>query len=270
MIQRGAATTEEDGAWLLALRRCVSCSLTLREEHPPVTSEPANPEDFVRRIDRLRADLFEQGRRVGTMLERSVEALFERDEAKGRRVVEADEVIDQVDVEVERAAVRLLKDVAAQVAAIEDDQLRMVLTIVKINNELERIADAAVDIAEMSLTMGDAAPPGAFRVMANSVIGLLRDTINCFERLDTELAKRVLASDETIDEFERMILRDTQRGLAEGRIDVDAAFALHAMAARLEIINDHCSNIAEQVIYVATGAIVRHQGGQWSEPRVPD
>ncbi len=235
-----------------------------------MTSEPVKHEDFVRRIDRLRADLFEQGRRVGTMLEQSVEAVFDRDEAKGRRVIEADEVIDRVDVEVERAAVRLLKDVASQVAALDDGQLRMILTIVKINNELERIADAAVDIAEMSSTVDGAAPPGAFRVMANSVIGLLRDTANCFERLDTELAKRVLASDETIEEFERMILRDTQRGLAEGRIDVDAAFALHAMAARLEIINDHCSNIAEQVIYVATGAIVRHQSGQWSEPRVPD
>lgn len=235
-----------------------------------MSQEPVKAEDFVRRIERLRADLASQGRRVGTMLEQSVEALFDRDEAKSRRVVEGDEVIDRVDVEVERAAVRLLKDVAAQVAALEDDQLRMVLTIVKINNELERIADAAVDIALMRESVGESPPPGAFRVMANSVIGLLRETNASFERLDTALAKRVLSSDETIHEFERMILRDTQRGLAEGRIDVDAAFALHAMASRLEIINEHCSNIAEQVIYVATGAIVRHQGGQWSEPRVPD
>lgn len=233
----------------------------------PAASDPAT---FVRRIDRLRADLLEQGRRVGAMLEQSVEALFERDDEKGRRVVEADEVIDRVDVEVERAAVRLLRDVAQTVAAVDDDQLRMVLTIVKINNELERIADAAVEIAQMRREVGDSDLPGAFRVMANSVIGLVRDTNRCFEALDTALARRVLSSDETIDEFERMILRDTQRALAAGEIEVDAAFALHAIAARLEIIDDHCSNIAEQVIYVATGAIVRHQDGQWSEPRVPD
>lgn len=233
---------------------------------------PTPPSEFVLRIDRLKADLCEQGRRVGTMLEDAVEALFERDHEKAARVVAADEIIDRVDIEVERTAVRLLKDVAAQVAVLDDHQLRMVLTVVKINNELERIADAAVDIAEMTRAAEYPAGsiPPTFRVMANSVIGLLHSTSRSFDRLDMQLARTVLASEETVGEFERMILRDTQRGLADGDIALDTAFALHAMAARLESINDHCTNIAEQVIYVATGAIVRHQGGRWSEPQLPE
>ncbi len=231
-----------------------------------------SPAAFIQRIDRLKADMSEQGRRVGTMLEQSIEAVFDRDAAKCQRVIDADEIIDRVDVEVERAAVKLLGEVAREVAALEDNQLRLVLTIVKVNNELERIADAAVDIAGMreSLECIENELPSTFRVMANSVIGLFHSTNKCFDGLDTNLAKTVLASDETVEEFERVILRDTQRALAHGEISVDAAFALHSMAARLEIINAHSCNIAEQVIYVATGAIVRHQGGHWSEPTTPD
>lgn len=232
----------------------------------------ATPDEYIRRIDRLKADMGEQGRRVSSMLESAIEAVFAQDADGCRRVIEADAIIDRVDVEVERAAVKLLGEIAREEAALDDDRLRMVLTIVKVNNELERIADAAVDIAEMreSLACFDGEIPKTFRVMANSVIGLLNNTIRCFETLDTELARTVLASDEAVEEFERMILRDAQKSLSEGQIGVDAAFSLHAMAGRLEIINDHSCNVAEQVIYVATGAIVRHQGGHWSEPTLPD
>lgn len=230
------------------------------------------PDEYIQRIDRLKADMGEQGRRVAAMLDQAIEAVFARDAAACKKVIDADSVIDRVDVEVERAAVKLLGEIAREEAAISDDRLRMVLTIVKVNNELERIADGAVDIAEMreSLACFEDEIPKAFRVMANSVIGLLHSTVRSFENLDTDLARSVLASDETVDEFERVILRDAQKALAEGALDLDAAFALHAMAGRLEIINAHSCNIAEQIIYVATGAIVRHQGGHWSEPTLPE
>jgi len=232
----------------------------------------ATPEEYIQRIDRLKADMSEQGRRVATMLDHAIEAVFNRDETGCKKVVEADAVIDRVDVEVERAAVKLLGEIAREEAALEDDRLRMILTIVKVNNELERIADAAVDIAQMLDSLGciKGDLPRTFRVMANSVIGLLGNTVRCFDTLDTDLARTVLASDEAVEEFERVILRDAQTSLSLGALDVDAAFALHTMASRLEIINAHSCNIAEQVIYVATGAIVRHQGGHWSDPTVPE
>lgn len=238
---------------------------------PADSPSPAAQAAYVRRIDRLRADMFEQGRRVSSMLEQAVEAVFDGDADRCQRVIESDEVIDRVDVEIERAAVSILHDVAREVAAIDDEQLRGLLMIVKVNNEIERIADAAVDIAAMreSIETTGLKIPGTFRVMANSVIGMLHTAIRSFRASDTALARAVLTSDDTIDEFEHAILRETQRSLAQGEIDVDAAFALHAMAARLEIINEHCCNIAQQVIYIATGAIVRHEGGNWSEPRQP-
>jgi len=233
---------------------------------------PHTPEEFDLRINRLKADMCEQGRRVTAMAELSVEALFDGDPDKAERVVRADAVIDRVDVEAEKAAVRLLHDVAHQVAALDDHQLRMVLTIVKVNNELERIADLSVDIAQLHRPVEDTgcSIPPTFRVMANSVLGVLQTTNRCFERLDTRLAREVLASDYTVDEFERILLRENQTALAAGTVSVDAALTLHTVAGSLERINDHCSNIAEQVIYVESGSIVRHQGGQWIDPKNPE
>jgi len=229
------------------------------------------PQGFEQRIVRLKADLVEQGRRVQRMFEASVEAVFEQDRKKADWVCENDAVIDRVDVEIERAAVEILKDIARSVADLDEDQIRWLLTIVKVNNELERIADEAVKIAERveSIMTLPAAPPDRFRVMANSVIGVLSDTNRSFERTDTGLARTVLASDDAVEAFEHAILRDMQKCVAEGSIDIDFAFAINMITTAMERVEDHCTNIAEQVIYVSTGRIVRHTQGHWSEPEQP-
>lgn len=227
---------------------------------------------YEQRIERLRLDLTAQGRRVQRLLENAVEAIFDRDAAKAARVSSDDAEIDRVDVEIERACVELLVEIAHESVALEQSHLRWILTVVKVNNELERIADEACDIAHrvpMFIALRES-PPERFRVMANSVIGILDGAVQCLERVDTRLARTVLMSDDAVDAFEQAIIREVQQGVADRTVSVDFAFAVSSIATMLDRVDDHCTNIAEQVIYVATGNIVRHQGGQWSEPAPPE
>jgi phosphate transport system protein len=232
---------------------------------------PTTTEGFATRLARLRADLVDQGRRVQALIEAAFDSAFARDPQQAGRVLGMDEAIDKVDVAIERAAVELLTDATGAGAQLQPEQLRMVLTIVKINNELERIADAGVLIAEEVKPLASASItlPDTFRVMANSVIGILRDAGTAFARGDAELAKVVLASEDAVEEFKKAILRDAQKQVAAGKMSVDHAFSLQEVATYCEIMAGHCTNIAEQVLYAATGTIVRHTGGHWEQYSLP-
>jgi phosphate transport system protein len=227
----------------------------------------STPQGFALRIQRLKADLVEQGRRVQSLLEGVFDAVFARDPARAARAIAMDQAIDAVDVQIERASVQLLTDATHENARLEPDQLRAVLTIVKINNELERIADCGVEIAERCASLRDmpGSIPETFQVMANSVVGILRDVNRAFDRSDAALAKVVLQSEDAVEAFKAAILTDAERKIASGQMPVDFAFALHEIAGQCLVMADHCTNVAEQVIYAVTGSIVRHTEGKWVE-----
>ncbi|TVQ63433.1 MAG: hypothetical protein EA378_01785 [Phycisphaerales bacterium] len=228
---------------------------------------PTTPEGFAARIDRLKADLVDQGRRVQALVERSFDAVYARDAAGAARVIDDDDPIDRADVDIERACVQLLDDATREGAAIGHSQLRAVLTIVKVNNELERTADAGVSVAEhvAELVGCTGEPPDTFRVMTNSVVGIIRDVNSSYQHQDAGLAKLVLQSEDAVEAFKLAILRDLEEQVASGAISVDLAFTLGQIAGECERISDYCTNVAEQVIYVATGAIVRHTDAGWVE-----
>ncbi|MBM4108477.1 MAG: hypothetical protein FJ255_06635 [Phycisphaerae bacterium] len=223
------------------------------------------PADMSQRLATLRSDLVDQGRRVLAMMEASFDAAFSRDPDRAAAAETQDDAVDRVDVAIECAAVQLLTDATRAGAAMEPPDLRGVLTVVKVNNELERIADCAVEVAGLVRrhTTTTGAYPDTFRVMANSVIGILRDTNVAVQRGDAALAKVVLQSQHAVTAFKAALLRDAEEQIARGAMHVDFAFQLHEMATECERIADHCTNIAEQVIYLTTGAIVRHTDAQW-------
>jgi phosphate transport system protein len=228
---------------------------------------PNASEGFMSRVSHLRGELVGQGRRVQAMLEGAFEALFARSEEQARQVIQLDNQIDEVDVELERSCVQLLIECTRAGAELDPTQVRLLLTIVKVNNELERIADGAVDVAELVRTMhGHATPfPDTFRVMANSVVGILRDASTAIENNDPRLAKVVLQSQHAVGAFKSAILRDAEERIAKGQTSVEFAFRLHELANLCEVMADHCTNISEQVIYQTTGAIVRHMETSWVE-----
>ncbi len=222
---------------------------------------------FANRLERLRNDLVTQGGRVYEQVIRAVDCYFDRDPETARKVIGADEVIDRVDVDIERASIPLLA-----MGETDEHQIRFVLTIVKINNELERIADCAVTIAEVVDTyaheMQETVPP-TFRVMANSVIGMLRDANRALADLNVSLARQVLAFDDTVDRFKAEIGLDAEGKVASGEFSVGFGFRLRSVTAQLERMADHCTNICEQVIYLESGMIVRHRPEGWSSPELP-
>lgn len=224
--------------------------------------------DFERKLAQLKADLITQGDRVSNLVLRAVECCFDSDATAASEVINDDEAIDRVDVEIERASIELLG-----IGDIAEHGIRSVLTVVKVNNELERIADCAVVVAETVADVEDAAAsevPETFRVMANSVVGMVRDANKALSDADTELAVRVLSFDDTVDRFRTEITLDAQRRTSEGEMSATAAFRLLGITRAMERIADHCTNICEQVIYLQTGKIVRHLPEGWTNPETPE
>jgi phosphate transport system protein len=226
---------------------------------------PTSSDGFNERAEALTRDLVAQGRRVQAMLEAAFEALFEQSREKAEAAIARDDEIDRVDVEIERGCVQLLTDATREGSHLSATQLRAVLTVVKVNNEFERAADVATDIATLAKDLPAGGPPfpDTFRVMANSVIGIVRDANTAIARNDPTLAHIVLQSQHAVTAFKDAVLRDAEDKLAKGQIRTDFAFLLHEIANACEVVADHCTNIAEQVIYLTTGSIVRHMPTSW-------
>ncbi len=223
--------------------------------------------EFDRKLAQLKADLNTQGARVSDQLLQAVESSFGDDISTAHEVIAGDAIIDRVDVEIERACIELLR-----LGANDEHSIRSVLTIVKVNNELERIADCAVSVAQSATAehkIISTAPP-TFRVMANSVIGMVRDTNSALSEANTEMAIRVLAFDDTVSRFRKEIVLDVQQRTSNGTLLPLVAFEILSVTRSLERIADHCTNICEQVIYLETGKIVRHSPEGWSSPETPE
>ncbi len=286
----GARGEDDNGEWpgIGAVRRLGGSGIGARGTPPPwyhlpgrsspdrsvsesravTTAQPTT--SFHTRLVSLKGELVAQGRLVQRSIEDAVEAVFERRPGKAAEVIQRDHEIDRVDVQIEKGAVQLLVDEWGNPGVAAQD-LRMVLTIVKVNNEFERIGDLAAVIAEKYDAVGASglSIPAKFRVMANSVIGIMHNTNAAFAQMDVTAARLVLTSDDATDAFKTAILRDIEDGLVKGLHTVDYAFALGRIAHSLARMADHCTNVAEQVIYVATGMIVRHQEDKWTTPLDP-
>lgn len=233
--------------------------------HFLVHEEPTM-EDFGRKHDQLREDLLTQGDRVVSHAMAAVECFFGNDPEKAKSVIEADRVIDRADIDIERASIRLL-----MLSPSNEYDIRSVFTIVKVNNEFERIADCAVNIAEATRVHdGNVPRSGTFEVMANSVIGMVRDVNRSLRNRDSELARRVLNFDDTIDRFRSEVVRLVQASVQNGSMALEDALCLLNVNRALERMADHCTNVSEQLIYLESGKIVRHLSSGWTEPEEPE
>ena len=212
---------------------------------------------FTDLLDELKSRLSRMGALVQQSVELSVEALISLDAKLAQQVIESDQKIDEEEVKVEKGAIDLL---ALHQPAAGD--LRMITTIIKANSDFERIADCAVNIAQRVLPVSrheGYQVPADLKLMANSVIGTLRDTIKAFNLSDEAVARHVLRGDDVVDALYHQIVQDTLTQMeGEQSADADVNLANIMIAKNLERIGDHCTNIAEDVIFVRLGRIVRH------------
>ncbi len=194
--------------------------------------------------------------RVEDAVSFSVKALQRCDVALAEQVIEADELIDHMEVEFEEDCLKILA--LYQPVAVD---LRYIVAMLKINNDLERIGDIAVNIAErVSTVQGrrDLESTFDFVAMADQVKAILRLSIEALIDLDAGKARKVMISDDKIDEMHRAATEKVERMMKEDKADISVLLALLYVSRSFERIADHATNIAEDVIYMVEGLIARH------------
>ncbi|MGF1634741.1 MAG: phosphate signaling complex protein PhoU [Phycisphaerae bacterium] len=215
------------------------------------------PAHFNEQLEQLRGEVARVASKVQEVLEFACDVAMQADAHLVPEVKALDRLIDADEVRIEGAAIDLI---ALHQPAASD--LRLLMTVIKVNSDLERIADCSKNIAGRSkvLARSDGSrPPRDLRILADSVTELLRDVIKAYNLSDTGLAAKVVASDEVIDALYQQIVAETTLQMESGKLAAARGLAYVMIAKNLERIGDHCTNIAEDVLYVSSGAIRRHQ-----------
>src|SRR5439155_17685082 len=203
---------------------------------------------FVDLLEELKSRLARMTAMVQQIVDVSVEAMLSADSTLAQRAIDSDVRIDEEEVRVEKSAIDLLA--LYQPAAVD---LRLITTVIKVNSDFERIADCAVNIAQRVLLLARLEAYGApddLRLMVSSVTTTLRDTIKAFNFQDDQLARQVCRSDDVVDALYHQIVQDMLSSMETDSQKVNADLAYIMIARNLERIADHCTNIAENVIYV--------------------
>ena len=211
---------------------------------------------FQEELDALKARLLEMGGLAEDRVRTAIDALVRRDPALVVQVLEGDGPINQFHIEIDGRCVKLLA--LHQPMAVD---LRVILSAVKINTDLERVGDLAINIAEAaSRYLGHAPVKELVDIpkMAEIAHGMLRDALDAFVRRDTALAQRVLDQDDALDALKTQVFRDLLAFMLTDPQTIEPALDLILVSRHLERIGDHATNIAEDVIFMVSAKDVRH------------
>ena len=219
---------------------------------------------FDQQLDDLKTELLAMGGAVEKSVEQALYALVERDDQTVNDVLKGGVEIDEWEIQVEEQTLTLL----ATHAPVAKD-LRLLTTVLKINDDLERINDQSVNIAQRAAVLNKMPllkPLIDIPGMADIARGMVRDALDAFVRNDVNLARIVGETDEKLDDFRDRIFRELVVFMTDSKDQVDVvdrAIQLILISRHLERIGDHASNIAENVVYAVEGRIVRHKKEKW-------
>ena len=211
---------------------------------------------FHEELDHLKQTLLAMGALVEDQIRRAMRALTDRDDVLAKNVIDRDREVNTYDVEVDEKCVELLA--LHQPTAVD---LRFITTAMKIVTDLERIGDQAVNIAQRALELNlepQLKPYIDLPRMADLAQRMVKDSLDAFVARDTELARRVCADDAPVDALNHQIFRELLTFMMEDPKTIPRAIRLILIARFLERVADHATNIAEMVIYMVEGKMVRH------------
>jgi phosphate transport system protein len=214
------------------------------------------PRHFHEELDALKQTLLAMGGLVEDQIRRVMKALLERDDPLAREVVERDREVNSYDVEVDAKCVELL---ALHQPAAGD--LRFITTAMKIVTDLERIGDQAVNIAQRALELHQEPqlkPYVDLPRMAERAQRMVKESLDAFVARDTGLARQVCAEDDEVDALKEQIFRELLTFMMADPRTIPRAMRLILISRSLERVADHATNIAEMVIYLVEGKMVRH------------
>ena len=214
---------------------------------------------FVQELEMLKTSLIKMGGATEHALDDAVKALLERRGDLAKTVIEQDPRIDAFELEIDNAVVDLL---ALQQPVATD--LRFIVAVLKINSELERIGDHAVNIAQSALQCS-ALPPAPMHddipPMARIARGMLHDAIDGFIQNNAPVCREVLKNDDLIDDLNKRVVKELVEMIRREPHSLDQALELVRVSRNLERVADLATNIAEEVIFMAEAEVVKHRLG---------
>ena len=211
---------------------------------------------FLREIEILKERVLRLSIDIEDRLRKALQAVATVDVALAQAVIDGDVEIDKREVAIEEECLKLL----ALHQPVASD-LRFVIATLKVNNDLERIGDLAVNIADRARLLANVPPPGIglpIDRMGTLSIDMLRKVFQAFMDHDARLAAEVVASDDGVDDMNRDMIASVVGRMRAGDPSPEALLLLLGVSRELERVGDHASSIAEDLIYMFKGEIVRH------------
>lgn len=209
-------------------------------------------------IEKLKANILSLGAMVEEKVFLAVKAIETWDAVLARRIIDADWEVDERELDVEEECLKILA--LHQPVAFD---LRYIVAVLKIDNDLERIGDLAVNIAERALFLSKSERlriPFDLPGMATRVQSMLKNSLDALVHVNPEQARAVCAADDEVDQINREMYSHVVAAIRSRPEHVESLIHMLTVSRFLERISDHATNIAEDVIYLAEGEIVRHQG----------
>jgi phosphate transport system protein len=208
---------------------------------------------FDRDLEKIQSQIMKMGGLVEDSIRQAAKSLQTRDQTLAQEVRDADKAIDILEAQINEDAARMI---ALRAPTAVD--LRMILSVMKISGNLERIGDYAKNMAKRTSVLSQMPPisdsTGAIRRMARLAEEMLKDSLDAYIRRDTELAADVIARDEELDQMYNALFREFLTYMLEDPRNITACMHLHFIAKNVERMGDHCTSMAEQVTYLVTGA----------------
>jgi phosphate transport system protein len=210
-----------------------------------------------REIEAIKKKIITLGALVEDSVRKAALSIEDRDDKLAEAVIDGDVSIDNMEVEIEEDCLKILA--LHQPVAID---LRFLIAVLKLNNDLERIGDLAVNIAERAVFLASQSRPSIsfdFVKMADNAQLMLKKSLDALVNLSIETAVNVCASDDIVDAMNREMYTKVQEGIRKYPEQMESMIHLLSVSRHLERIADHATNIAQDVIYMIDGQIVRHK-----------
>jgi phosphate transport system protein len=221
---------------------------------------------FEEQLDELKNRMLFMGSLVEHAIHLSIQAMVERDEQPAMRVLsEIEPQVNDLHLELDDRALQLLS-LRQPLAA----DLRFITSTMKINSDLERIGDQAVNIAQRALSIvsqPELKPLVDIPLMADIVKKMVKDALDAFVRRNTDLARDVVLRDDEVDQYRDLVFRELVPLMAKNPACIQLALDLILVSRNLERIADHATNVAEDVIYMVLGRDIRHHAEERVLPR---
>jgi phosphate transport system protein len=211
---------------------------------------------FDEELQRLKDKILKMGSMVEDAIKNSIQALVERDNTLATKVIDNDRIVNTLDVEIDEEAIRLIA-----LRQPKAGDLRFITMAMKITTDLERMGDLAVNIAERALELNDEPilkPYIDIPKMRSIAQRMTQDALDAFVRKDRRLAMDVIIRDDEVDDLKHVVLHELALFMVQDPTTVTRAMKISFVAQYLERIADHATNIAEMVIYLVEGKIIRH------------